>query len=90
MTTTTDVIKAYRKKFAGVRLTAHDIGETGAELVLGLKCDDEIDIWYAALNISESELYLGPAYWYAHKKILYFPDLVLDAEAFAELLNEDR
>lgn len=90
MTTTIEVIKALKQTYTGSRMTAHDIGEVKAEMVLGFKCEDEIDIWYASLGLNALGLELGPPYWYAARRIIYFPELPIDAESYRELMNENR
>lgn len=90
MTPTIEVIKALKQTYTGSRMTAHDVGEVKAEMVLGFKCEDEIDIWYASLGLSAFGFELGAPYWYAARRILYFPELPIDAEAYRELMNESR
>lgn len=90
MTPTIEAIKALKGTFLGRRLTIHDVGVVEAELVLGIKCEDEIDIWYVALDIKNCNLYFGAPHWYANKNILYFPEMKVDAQAYGELTNENR
>jgi hypothetical protein len=87
MTKAIDVILACKQSRIG-RLTAYDIKDSGSvEFALGVKIDDEVDIWYVALAVTENGLYLGAPYWDAAAKVLYFPDIIIDAEAFKELCN---
>ena len=88
MNTAIDVIKAMKFKHLARRLTIHDVGLVEAELVLAYKCEDEVDLWYIALDMKDCDLYVGAVYWYAPKRLAYFPELKIDELAFKELCDE--
>lgn len=87
MNTAIEVIRAMKANNNARRLTIHDVGVVEAELVLAYKCEDEIDLWYAALEMQACGLYVGAVYWYAPRKVAYFPEVAVDADAYRELTN---
>lgn len=87
MTKAIDVVRACKQCRVG-RLTAYDISDSNStEFVLGIKVNEEIDLWYVSREVAENGLYLGTPYWDATAKILYFPRITIDAEAFGELCD---
>ena len=85
--TTLEIIRTCKQCLLG-RLTAYDIGVLGsAEFALGIKLSDEIDIWYTAHAISDNGLYLGAPLWDAKEKVIYFPSVIIDADAYRELTD---
>lgn len=88
MNTAVEIIRAMKDNRTARLLTIHDVGVVEAELVLAYKCEDEVDLWYAALEMQACGLYVGAVYWYAPKRIAYFPEIKIDEEAFRELTSE--
>lgn len=81
MSAVTRTIALYRS--AGFRVTAYDNGDKVANFVLGLRVDEPIDLWYAR---AVDQIGLTPMYD-EKQRVLYFPQLALDAATFHEVVN---
>ena len=79
----THIIQMLRQ--GGWQVTLHDVGVDRAELVLAVRLDEPLDLWYLSQDCGLNNLHMGAVFLTA-TNIVYFPLLVVDADDYREVM----
>ena len=80
----TKIIKAL--KADGWHVTLHDVGVDGPALVMAVKLEDAIDLWYLSKACIKLDIEVG-AVFMAANWVAYFPLLEADADDYREIMS---
>jgi len=81
-----NVINAFKSD--GYRVTAYDHGIDTVKFCVGVILKEPIDIWYAQSVFNIRNWDIKAAYWDECQKVLYFPNLEIDAQAYGDLIDD--
>lgn len=73
-------------KGCGWKLTMHDVGIDQAEMVLAVKVNDAVDLWYLSQDCALNDLLMGAVFMTADN-IVYFPLFVLDSDDYKAIME---
>lgn len=79
-----DFIKVLRDQ--SFKVIVYDHGSSDVEFCVGVIIDEPIDIWYVSKAINANNM--NPLPYFDGKKILYFPQLLVDKETYGALIND--